>query len=173
MNWTGRKIVEDPRIDHEDPRVRSAAESLHNNESLHLHLDIEDKVCVYCALRASRVVREMDAGGPAPQVINRPVFECPLHGLVFMDHGKGLCQFPQGCTAALRLSAPTSLMPAPIVDRPEWAGECSKPDCVRVFVNPAEPPGVGVHVHLDDGESLVDVLARATSEITAMLTAPA
>ncbi len=54
------KIVEDPRIDHEDPRVRAAAEDLHRNESLHLH-HVEGIVCVYCALRASRVVRTLAA----------------------------------------------------------------------------------------------------------------
>lgn len=55
-NWTDPKIVDDPRINHEDPVVRAAAEDLHHNESLHLHLDIGRDVCVYCALRASRVV---------------------------------------------------------------------------------------------------------------------
>lgn len=64
MNWTGRKIVEDDRIDHEDMRVRAAAEALHRNESYHLHQDVGDQVCVYCALRASRVVQLLDGRGP-------------------------------------------------------------------------------------------------------------
>lgn len=57
--WSSPVIVNDPRIDHDRWRVRVAAESLHANESMHLHVDISDRVCVYCALRASRVVRSL------------------------------------------------------------------------------------------------------------------
>lgn len=64
--WGRQQIVTDPRIDHEDAVVRRVAEMLHSNESMHLHIDISDAVCVYCALRASRVLRwaaQIDAGG--------------------------------------------------------------------------------------------------------------
>ncbi len=63
MNWSDPKIINDARIDDDDPRVRAAAQSLHNNESYHLHQDIQDQVCIYCALRASRVVSILDGKG--------------------------------------------------------------------------------------------------------------
>jgi len=52
--WNDPKIVGDPRIADTHAHVRRVAEYLHNNESLHMHQDISDVVCVYCALRASR-----------------------------------------------------------------------------------------------------------------------
>jgi hypothetical protein len=54
--WEDSRLTGDPRIDHEDPVVRAAAQALHHNESIHLHTNTLT-VCVYCALRASRVVR--------------------------------------------------------------------------------------------------------------------
>lgn len=54
--WSSPNIVDDDRIHHDLWRVRVAAEALHRNESYHLHNDVSDDVCVYCALRASRVI---------------------------------------------------------------------------------------------------------------------
>ena len=54
--WSSPVIVDDPRIRHDSAVVRAAAEALHNNESMHLHVDVPDKVCVYCALRATRAL---------------------------------------------------------------------------------------------------------------------
>lgn len=65
--WDDPAIVGDPRIDHENPTVRAVAEHLHSNESMHLHEHIRSGVCVYCALRTSRVLRwaaEHEAGQP-------------------------------------------------------------------------------------------------------------
>jgi hypothetical protein len=85
-SWNDRKIVDDPRIAHTDPAVRTAAELLHRMESLHLHVDIEDKVCVYCALRASHVLstvgerlRAADSDGAA-QAVARALDEHKRHG---------------------------------------------------------------------------------------------
>lgn len=55
--WDDPAIVGDPRIDHENPIVRAVAEQLHANESMHLHEQIPADICVYCALRTSRVMR--------------------------------------------------------------------------------------------------------------------
>lgn len=54
--WEHPPIVDDERIDHEDPDVRRAAEFQHRNESLHRH-NPSGVVCVYCALAASNVAR--------------------------------------------------------------------------------------------------------------------
>lgn len=64
--WDDPAIVQDPRIDHENPVVRKVAEKLHGNESMHLHEYIGSTICPYCALRASRCLRwaaEVVAGG--------------------------------------------------------------------------------------------------------------
>lgn len=60
LAWGQTAIVSDPRIDHESPVVRAAAEALHGKESMHLHVDVSAPVCVYCAYRASTVVRLLD-----------------------------------------------------------------------------------------------------------------
>lgn len=59
--WTDGKIRGDRRIDHADPAVRRIAETLHRNESMHMHEWIDMDVCAYCALRASRAVRQLRA----------------------------------------------------------------------------------------------------------------
>lgn len=53
--WEDPQIVGDPRIDHENPVVRYAAQRQHGNESLHRH-NPEGVVCTYCALAASRIL---------------------------------------------------------------------------------------------------------------------
>ena len=58
--WDTPEIAEDARINRDDPRVRVAAELLHRGESIYHHRDITAQVCVYCALRASRIVRFLD-----------------------------------------------------------------------------------------------------------------
>ena len=55
--WDDPAIVEDPRVDHEDPTVRAVAGQLHNNESMHMHKYISSEICPYCALRTTRVLR--------------------------------------------------------------------------------------------------------------------
>lgn len=55
-SWDDPQIINDKRIDHENPLVRAVAERLHGNESTHLHTEIPGVVCVYCALRTSRVL---------------------------------------------------------------------------------------------------------------------
>lgn len=55
--WEDPAIVNDPRIDDHDPTVRAVAQMLHGNESMHMHQDIPAVICVYCALRTSRVLR--------------------------------------------------------------------------------------------------------------------
>ena len=55
--WGDPAIINDPRIDHEDPTVRAVAEKLHGNESMHMHEYISSEICVYCALRTTRVLR--------------------------------------------------------------------------------------------------------------------
>jgi hypothetical protein len=65
--WSDPAIIDDPRIDHDDPTVRAVAERLHSNESMHMHQHIGAAICVYCALRTSRVLRwarEHEAGVP-------------------------------------------------------------------------------------------------------------
>lgn len=59
--WKQRIIVDDPRVDDQDPRVRAAAERIHGNDSIHRHHDLDKKVCIYCALVASHAVRAVDA----------------------------------------------------------------------------------------------------------------
>lgn len=54
--WDDPAIQDDPRIAIDDPAVRSAAEHLHNNESMHLHDYVSSTICPYCALRATRAV---------------------------------------------------------------------------------------------------------------------
>jgi hypothetical protein len=61
--WSDPKIVDDERIHHDRWPVRAAAEDLHRNESYHLHNDISDQVCVYCALRASRAIDALARAG--------------------------------------------------------------------------------------------------------------
>jgi predicted transcriptional regulator len=63
--WDDPAIVNDGRIDHENPTVRAVAEKLHANESMHMHEQIPAVICAYCALRTSRVLRwaaELAAG---------------------------------------------------------------------------------------------------------------
>src|SRR5688572_8613444 len=72
--WESPVIVDDPRIDHDSPDVRAAAERLHGLESMDLHLDIADQVCVYCAFRASHVVGVL-AGTPDEGPLERAVVE--------------------------------------------------------------------------------------------------
>ena len=55
--WDDPAIVDDSRVEHMDPIVRKIAESLHRNESMHLHQYVASQVCPYCALRASRAAR--------------------------------------------------------------------------------------------------------------------
>jgi hypothetical protein len=55
--WSDPKIIEDSRIEHDRWLVRAVAERLHGLESMHMHQDIADRVCVYCALRASNAIR--------------------------------------------------------------------------------------------------------------------
>lgn len=55
--WDDPAIVDDPRIDDQDPLVRKVAQMLHGNESMHLHENIPSEICTYCALRTSRVLR--------------------------------------------------------------------------------------------------------------------
>lgn len=54
--WDDPAIVDDPRIDHEDHSMRSVAQRLHSNESVHMHEYINSVICPYCALRTSRVL---------------------------------------------------------------------------------------------------------------------
>lgn len=55
--WDDPAIIDDKRVDHENPLVRAVAQRLHSNESMHMHSYIEGVICPYCALRASRVLR--------------------------------------------------------------------------------------------------------------------
>jgi hypothetical protein len=55
--WDDPAIVNDPRIDDDDPVVRAVAQMLHGNESMHMHEYISSEICAYCALRTSRVLR--------------------------------------------------------------------------------------------------------------------
>lgn len=55
--WNDPAIVSDPRIDHHDATIRAVAERLHANESMHMHLYVQAPICVYCALRTTRVLR--------------------------------------------------------------------------------------------------------------------
>lgn len=65
--WDDPAIVGDTRIDHENELVRTVAERLHSNESMHLHESVSSVICPYCALRTTRVLRwaaEAGAGDP-------------------------------------------------------------------------------------------------------------
>jgi hypothetical protein len=54
-SWSDPTIADDPRIPHDDPAVRAAAEAIHGGESLHRH-DPRGVVCIYCALNAARAL---------------------------------------------------------------------------------------------------------------------
>ncbi len=49
------------------------------------------------------------------------------------------------------------------------AAGCTEPNCIRILVNLAEPPHIGLHVHVEGGESLVEVLGQATAKVAGML----
>jgi hypothetical protein len=66
--WASPNIVDDPRILHNNRYVRAMAEYLHNMESLHMHQDTHQLVCVYCALRASNALRAYDRATHDPRM---------------------------------------------------------------------------------------------------------
>jgi hypothetical protein len=56
--WTDVRLVADPRIAHEDRRVRRLTEVLHAAEPNHLHdARTMGRVCIFCARRATLAVR--------------------------------------------------------------------------------------------------------------------
>ena len=62
--WADPRMVDDPRINHDDPDVRRITRVLHAQEPATLHEPYAfEGICIYCARRATLASRTLRASG--------------------------------------------------------------------------------------------------------------